>query len=42
MLNVMYLWLPAIFFALVTFLLTRLNVEKADKTLLAQKNHQVQ
>lgn len=42
MLNVMYLWLPAIFCALVTFLLTKLNVEKANKTLLAQRNTQVQ
>ena len=37
MLNVMYLWLPAIFCALVTFLLTKLNVEKANKKLLAEK-----
>ena len=37
MLNVMYLWLPAIFCALVTFLLTRLNVEKANTALLAKK-----
>lgn len=37
MLNVMYLWLPAIFCALVTFLLTKLNVEKANKALLAEK-----
>ena len=35
MLNVMYLWLPAIFCALVTFLLTKLYVEKANKKLLA-------
>ena len=35
MLNVMYLWLPAIFCALVTFLLTKLNVEKANQALLA-------
>ena len=34
--------LPAIFCALVTFLLTKLNVEKANKTLLAQRNTQVQ
>ena len=34
MLNVMYLWLPAIFCALVTFLLTKLNVEKANALLL--------
>ena len=33
MLNVMYLWLPAIFCALVTFLLTKLNVEKANQAL---------
>ena len=37
MLNVMYLWLPAIFCALVTFLLTKLNVEKANQALLAKK-----
>ena len=37
MLNVMYLWLPAIFCALVTFLLTKLNVEKANTALLAKK-----
>ena len=37
MLNVMYLWLPAIFCGLVTFLLTKLNVEKANKALLAEK-----
>ena len=37
MLNVMYLWLPAIFCALVTFLLTKLNVEKANSALLAKK-----
>ena len=35
MLNVMYLWLPAIFCALVTFLLTKLNVEKANQALMA-------
>ena len=35
MLNVMYLWLPAIFCALVTFLLIQLNVEKANQTILA-------
>ena len=35
MLNVMYLWLPAIFCALVTFLLIQLNVEKANHTILA-------
>ena len=37
MLNVMYLWLPAIFCALVTFLLTKLNVEKANQALLAAR-----
>jgi len=37
MLNVMYLWLPAIFCALVTVLLTRLNVEKANQALLAAR-----
>ena len=37
MLNVMYLWLPAIFCALVTVLLTKLNVEKANEQLLAEK-----
>ena len=37
MLNVMYLWLPAIFCALVTFLLTKLNVEKANALLLKEK-----
>ena len=37
MLNVMYLWLPAIFCAMVTFLLTKLNVEKANAKLLAKK-----
>lgn len=37
MLNVMYLWLPAIFCALVTFLLTKLNVEKAKQALLASR-----
>ena len=38
MLNVMYLWLPAIFCGLVTFLLTKLNVEKANAKLLEPKN----
>ena len=38
MLNVMYLWLPTVFCALVTFLLTKLNVEKANQALLAEKN----
>ena len=37
MLNVMYLWLPAIFCALVTFLLTKLNVEKANQQILAAR-----
>ena len=37
MLNVMYLWLPAIFCALVTFLLTKLNVEKANQALMAAR-----
>ena len=37
MLNVMYLWLPAIFCGLVTFLLTKLNVEKANQKLLAAR-----
>lgn len=37
MLNVMYLWLPAIFCALVTFLLIQLNVEKANQTILASR-----
>ncbi len=38
MLNVMYLWLPTIFCALVTYLLTKLNVEKANQELRAAKN----
>ena len=37
MLNVMYLWLPAIFCALVAFLLIQLNVEKANQTILAAR-----
>ncbi|MDD6320149.1 MAG: MFS transporter [Oscillospiraceae bacterium] len=37
MLNVMYLWLPMIFCGLVTFLLTKLNVEKANRELLASQ-----
>ena len=37
MLNVMYLWLPAIFCALVTFLLTKLNVENANQALIASR-----
>lgn len=37
MLNVMYLWLPAIFCALVTFLLTKLNVEMANALILKEK-----
>lgn len=37
MLNVMYLWLPAILCGLVTFLLTQLNVEKANKKVLASR-----
>lgn len=37
MLNVMYLWLPAVFCALVTFLLIQLNVEKANQTILASR-----
>lgn len=37
MLNVMYLWLPAVFCALVTFLLIQLNVEKANQTILAAR-----
>lgn len=37
MLNVMYLWLPAIFCALVTFLLIQLNVDKANQTILAAR-----
>lgn len=37
MLNVMYLWLPAIFCALVTFLLIQLNVEKANQAILAAR-----
>ena len=37
MLNVMYLWLPAIFCALVTILLTKLNVEKANQKILAAR-----
>ena len=37
MLNVMYLWLPAILCGLVTFLLTQLNVEKANKQVLASR-----
>ena len=37
MLNVMYLWLPAVFCALVTFLLTKLNVEKANQALIAAR-----
>jgi len=35
--NVVYLWLPAIFCALVTFLLTKLNVEKANEQILAER-----
>ena len=35
MLNAMYLWLPAIFCGLVTFLLTKLNVEKANQKILS-------
>ena len=38
MLNVMYLWLPAIFCGLVTFLLTKLNVEKANEKLRKAKD----
>jgi len=34
----MYLWLPSIFCGLVTFLLTKLNVEKANAKLLEPKN----
>ena len=37
MLNVMYLWLPAIFCAVVTYLLTKRNVEKANAALLKEK-----
>jgi len=37
MLNVMYLWLPAIFCALVTILLTKLNVEKVNEKLRNEK-----
>jgi len=37
MLNVMYLWLPAIFCGLVTFLLTKLNVEKANQQLREER-----
>ena len=37
MLNVMYLWLPAIFCALVALLLIQLNVEKANQTILAAR-----
>lgn len=37
MLDVTYLWLPAIFCALVTFLLTRLNVEKANQKILSDR-----
>ncbi len=37
MLNVMYLWLPAVFCGLVTFLLTKLNVEKANEKLRNEK-----
>jgi len=33
----MYLWLPAIFCGLVTFLLTKLNVEKANEKLRNEK-----
>ena len=39
MLNVMYLWLPAIFCALITFLLTKLNVEKANALLLKERRN---
>ena len=38
MLNIMYLWLPAILCGLVTFLLTKLNVEKANRALTASRN----
>ena len=37
MLTVMYLWLPAIFCAVGTFLLTKLNVEKANQQILAAR-----
>ena len=37
MLNVMYLWLPAIFCALVALLLIQLNVEKANQTIQAAR-----
>ncbi len=37
MLHVMYLWLPMIFNLLITLILTRLNVEKANEDLRAKK-----
>ena len=37
MLRFLYLWAPIILYALVTLVLTRLNVEKANETLLAER-----
>lgn len=37
MLHIMYLWLPMIFNLLITLLLTRMNVEKANKELREQR-----
>ena len=36
MLHIMYLWLPMIFNLLITILLTRLNVERANEELIAK------
>ena len=36
MLHIMYLWMPMIFNLLITLILTRLNVEKANEELRAQ------
>ncbi len=38
MLHVLYLWLPMILNLLITFLLSKLKVEQANKSLLAEKN----
>lgn len=39
MLHVMYLWMPMIFNLLITLILTRLNVEKANEELRAKHHH---
>lgn len=39
MLHIMYLWLPMIFNLLITIILTRLNVEKANEELRSKKQH---